>query len=365
VNRSPLPKGVLYLLAALTVGCEHTEPFSTGAFTPEGPFSTAVPRQLTLNLGTDLFPVWKPDETGLFYSYERTDASQRDRCIAELPPGGGTRTLTLCTHASFSIDSIDALERPVVSDSLLVYLSSVGEQFALTPNHRELLVTRLDDLIHVDTIQKFPFVSPSTQIHDIPVHMAWLGDDALIYVAGRIDYVPPAPFEPPDTVVTGIEIARIDLNGGSPVVGIIPGTSLASSVQPTPDGKAIYYTVANSSAVYRMDLATTNVQTVHDFGVAGIARDVQVSGNRLVAIVGGDITFTNDPVLGPITRDFGGRLFSVDLTSGQETDITMPGRLHRYPALSPSGQRLVVESYVDLGGARPLPSADLWALEEP
>jgi hypothetical protein len=88
------------------------------------------------------------------------------------------------------------------------------------------------------------------------------------------------------------------------VVGIIPGTSLASSVQPTPDGKAIYYTVADSSVVYRMDLATTNVQVVHDFGAAGIARDVQVSGNRLVAIVGGDITFTNDPVLGPITRDF-------------------------------------------------------------
>ena len=190
MNRSPLPKGVLYLLAALTVGCEHTEPFSTGAFTPEGPFSTAVPRQLTLNLGTDLVPVWKPDETGLFYSYERTDSSQRDRCIAELPPEGGTRTLTLCTHASFSIDSIDALERPVVSDSLLVYLSSVGEQFALTPNHRELLVTRLDDLIHVDTIQKFPFVSPSSRIHDIPVHMAWLGDDA--HLRGRQDRLRPS-----------------------------------------------------------------------------------------------------------------------------------------------------------------------------
>jgi hypothetical protein len=353
------------VLAALTVGCQHSEPFSTGSFSPEGPFSTAIPRQLTLNTGTDLFPVWRPDETGLFYSYERTDSSQRDRCIAELPPGGGSRTLTLCTHASFSIDSTDALERPVVSDSLLVYLSSVGEKFALTPNHRELLVTRLDDLVHVDTITKFPFVAPGGRIHDIPIHMAWLGDDALIYVAGRIDYAPPAPFQPPDTVITGIEIARIDLNGGNPQVGIIPGTSLASSVQPSADSKAIYYTVANSSVVYRMNLATTNVQVVHDFGAAGIARDVQVAGNRLVAVVGGDITFTNDPVLGPITRDFGGRLFSVDLTTGQEADITMPGYLHRNPALSPSGQRLVVESYLDLGGSRPFPSADLWALEEP
>ena len=44
--------------------------------------------------------------------------------------------------------------------------------------------------------------------------------------------------------------------------------------------------MADSSVVYRMDLATTNVQVVHDFGAAGIARDVQVSGNRLVAIVG-------------------------------------------------------------------------------
>ncbi len=49
----------------------------------------------------------------------------------------------------------------MVSDSLLVYLSSVGEVVALTPYHRELLlVTGSTIWSHVDTLTKFPFVAP-------------------------------------------------------------------------------------------------------------------------------------------------------------------------------------------------------------
>jgi hypothetical protein len=166
--------------------------------------------------------------------------------------------------------------------------------------------------------------------------------------------------------VTGVEIARIDLSGPTPQVGIIPGTSLASSVQPSADAKSIYFTVGGSSVVYRENLATANVQVVHDFGVAGIARDVQVSGNTLVAVVGGFITFATDPNLGPVTRDFGGALIAVDLTSGQETDISLAGYVHRRPALSPSGRKLVVEAYQVVGApGMPLRNADLWLLEEP
>jgi hypothetical protein len=354
------------LLAGVLAGCQHSEPFSTSSFSPTGPFSRAIPRILTLNVATDLFPVWKPDETGLFYSYERTDDQDRDRCIAQMPPSGRTRSLTICTHASFSADSIDALEMPVVSDTRIVYLSSVGEAGALTPFHRELFLSSLDNLIPVDTLLRFSFVAPSGRTHDIPTHMAWLGDDALIYVGARVDYVPPAPFAPPDTLVTGVEIARIDLSGPTPQVGIIPGTSLASSVQPSADAKSIYFTVAGSSVVYKQDLATATASVVHDFGGLGIARDVQVAGNTLVAVVGGFVTFANDPTLGPVTRDFGGFLYSVDLVSSQETDISLPGYVHRRPALSPSGQKLVVEAYQVVGApGLPLRNADLWLLEEP
>lgn len=368
--RSPLRRGAqTFLLAGVITGCQHSEPFSTGSLAPHGPFSTAIPRLLTLNSGTDLFPAWRPDETGVFYSYERTDdhlpgqSPDGDRCIAELPAEGGSRQFTLCTHAAFSTDSIDALEFPVVSNSRIVYLSSVGEAGGFSPSHRELLLSRLDDPIHIDTLLHFGFVAPGGRIHNIPTFMSWLDDDALIYVGTRVDYVPPAPFAPPDTVITGVEVARIDLSGSTPQVGIVPKTALASSVDPTPDGTAIYFTVGGSGTVYREDLATTNVQVVHTFAL-GIARDVQVSGNTMVAVVGGFITFTTDPSLGPLTRDFGGFLISVDLTTGNETDLTLPGYVHRRPALSPSGRKLVVESYPVTGPA-PLRSADLWLLEEP
>jgi hypothetical protein len=87
---------------------------------------------------------------------------------------------------------------------------------------------------------------------------------------------------------------------------------------------------------------------VHDFGSAGIARDVRVVGRRLVAVVGGHVATGIDPVLGPTQWDSGGALHLVDLDTG--TDRELAGFLFfhlffRRPALSPSGDHIVVEGY--------------------
>ena len=83
-----------------------------------------------------------------------------------------------------------------------------------------------------------------------------------------------------------------------------------------------------------------------------------MSGNRLVAVVGGKVAFTNDPVEGTIQRDGGGTIVAVDRSTDLEIPLTPLGPLFRHPALAPSGTRLVAE--VVLGG-----TTDLWLVAVP
>jgi hypothetical protein len=95
--------------------------------------------------------------------------------------------------------------------------------------------------------------------------------------------------------------------------------------------------------VYRRDLATGQVTIAHDFGGRGVARDVTVLGNRLVAVVGG----AAQPPGGGNTAD-AGPLVSVDLATGTETVLPTDRPLYfRRPSFAPGGSpaRLVAEGY--------------------
>jgi hypothetical protein len=85
----------------------------------------------------------------------------------------------------------------------------------------------------------------------------------------------------------------------------------------------------------------------YDFGPAGIARDVHVTGNRLTAVVGGRVHFANDPTRGPTQWDSGGIVHVVELSGGTDTPLTGLGplELYRRPRLSPGGTELVAERY--------------------
>jgi len=119
----------------------------------------------------------------------------------------------------------------------------------------------------------------------------------------------------------------------------------------------IFYTLGGDSRVYRRGLSTGEVAVAHDFAAAGIARDVHVVGNRLVAVVGGDVSFAYDSVLGyDVQRDRGGSLYLVDFTTGAETPLPGGTPPLRRPALSPSGKRVVAE-------AAAAGVADLWMFD--
>ena len=96
----------------------------------------------------------------------------------------------------------------------------------------------------------------------------------------------------------------------------------------------IYYTLSGDSRVFRQTLSTGAVTVVHDFGAAGIARDVHVVGNRMAAVVGGRVAYGIHPSFGPTQWDSGGVLHVVDLPSGTDATLDGPG-LFRRPQVSP------------------------------
>ena len=147
----------------------------------------------------------------------------------------------------------------------------------------------------------------------------------------------------------------MDLSASAPIFTLLPGSDQASSVAVA--GDTIYFTVDGDSRVFRLT-SLTNVSVVHDFGGL-IARDVQVLPGRLVAVVGGNVSYTMDPTLGTmVQRDGGGPLHLVNLQTGGDVQFTPDTLLFRHPALSPSGDNLIAELVTDT-------TTDLWMVSVP
>jgi hypothetical protein len=124
----------------------------------------------------------------------------------------------------------------------------------------------------------------------------------------------------------------------------LPGTDLASGVSPGASADEVFYTIGGDTRVFHRVLSSGEVSVAHDFGAAGIARDVRVVGRRLVAVVGGHVAFGVDPVLGPTQWDSGGVVHVVDLDTGADQGLDT-SLFFRRPALSPGGDRVVAEGY--------------------
>ncbi len=337
---------------------------SVGSFTPGGPFGSVVPLRLTYNLGEDLGPVWLPDGSGFLYTMERLDRDDKDRCLVLMAAGGGSIEREICDRTPAADDSIDAYSAAAIAaNGRLAYARATASFTAgwpITPHDQQLVVGTLADPFTVRVLlPSIPYPSPSGRIHQGVAQVRWLNDTSLIYLGQHVSY--PAVCTNcvlRDTLASGLEITRINVGSATPALHVLPGTDQASSV--TVAGRdTLFFTVNGDTRILRLTLADGAVGVVHDFGIGGIARDVQASGGRLLAVVGGNVSFASDSITGGMQRDSGGTIVLVDPATGGETPLAL-GSLFRHPALSPDGRRIVAESYV--GGTR---SSDLWLLETP
>jgi WD40 repeat protein len=352
------------LLVGTLVACAHSEPFTPGTYVPGGPFTTGPLRRLTFNTGTDRTPAWLPDGSAFLYSLERQDDAIADRCLAIMPADGGSLQAMICVVDAPSADTVDAFEWfAPAADGRLAYLRAstkdVASAHASLPDHEAVVVGTLSHPVTTSAVQVLPFFAPSGISHTSAAYIHWLGDSALVYVAQSARFPHSFPGSPTyDTIKTGLEIATIDLRGATPVLAVVPGTDQASSVAVGGTADTIYFTKNGDSQVYRYAFSSGQTTVAHDFGAAGIARDVQIVGARLVAVVGGAVIDSVDPFIGRIQVDSGGYLHFVDLLTAADTVLADSSFRFRHPALSPDGRRVVSEVVT-------INRSDLWLVELP
>lgn len=345
----------------LLAACEHGAPFRPAPYGPDGPFAPGPVARLTFNAGIDAGAAWLPADAGILYTAERVDRPDDDRCFAIMPPGGGGIFRYVCrgTTANDSIDVFD--EAAVASDGRIAYVRSRAHRFPgppVGPDVQALVVAPLDDPNRVRVLETIAYLSPSGHAHQGVSHIRWLSTNRLVYLGENVVYPRLCMFCVRDTVRTGIEIVTLDLAGVTPVLAVVPTTDSASSVAVGATSDTIYFTRNGDSRVYRYAFSSGQTDTVHDFAAAGIARDVGFANGRLVAVVGGDVSYAVDTLNGPMQVDRGGELHVVTLATGADVvlgDITFR---YRRPVFGPDGTRLTAEAWV---GGR----SDLWLLEVP
>jgi hypothetical protein len=339
LRRVALAGGVILALA-----CGHTDPFSSTPYGTDQPFSPTPPVRLTLNEGPDRGASWLPDGTGILYSTQQNGRQDDDVCLAELPPTGGSQRRLICDLSALDGAVTNDLEFPVVgADGRLAFVNASGKVGAVSPDRLALAVAPGLDASAATEVQPIPYAIGGEPRHNAVAQLHWQRENLLIYVGGTSTFRVPCLDCEADTVFNGLKAVLLDLSSGAGPVAV-PGTDFASGVTPGVSGDEVLYTLVGDTRVFRRVLSTGEVSVAHDFGAAGIARDVHVAGGHLAAIVGGRVAFSVDPELGPTQWDSGGIVHVVDLSSGSDVALPGPG-LFRRPALAPGGDRVVAEGY--------------------
>lgn len=347
VTRSPKDLRPLAVVgsALLAFACGHTDPFSTPPFTTDQPFDPTPPVQLTLNQAADRSPSWLSDGSGIIYSSQQLGRADADVCLAELPPTGGTQRRLVCDLSRLGSDTNNAIESPVVAaDGRLAFLKASSSIGGTNPSRERLAVAPGLDAANATEVQAVPYTPPGEPARSGVQALRWLDAGHLIFVGGLATIRSACGTCAVDTIATGFKVDILDLAGGT-VPSPLPGTDQASGVAVGQSADEIYFTLSGDSRVYRRVISSGETVVAHDFGSAGFARDVHVVGSKLAAVVGGRVSFSVDPFLGPVQWDSGGVVHVVDLGTDADLALTPGNRLYRRPALSPAADQLVVEGY--------------------
>jgi hypothetical protein len=365
-------------LAVLLAACAHGDAF-TPEVIPPNPITTATPpRRLTFSPEGDWSPTWLPDGSAIGYSYHVLGRRDRDRCLGFLPPEGGRITRSICVRSSTDLDTANVASFHAVSPGgRLAIVADAGLTRLYAPVSRFLYLGSFDSGAALTPVIGFPTMATTGLVHYTAMNITWVSESTLVYLATFINYVEAKIGIPADTVHVGIEVVKLRLSGDHIVASqVIPNTLGVTSLCRGTRANTIAFTRGPSSAVYEMDLATLQVSQLYDFGALGIARDVQVSGGRLVAVVGGRVTYVPfDLVFGiPFLADSGGQVFAATLPAGAPVMIvdTVGSHQYRRPALAPSGRRVVLEEFgfeiKNIGGVFQTvvsKEADLWMFDVP
>jgi hypothetical protein len=342
----------LVLLVGLSLSCEHTTPFRPDVYTPDGPLAPGAITRLTYNPGQDVEPTWSAGGDTIVYTAERLDRPDHDRCLAFMPGRGGSVAHYRC-RTSAADDSLDVFEDATfgAGDSLAYMRAS--SNLALPPLAPETITL----VAGTRSVWSLPFTATWGTTYDALSHVAWLGSTRVAAIGERVTFPRPCRTCAVDTVRTGLDVLILDFGGATTALTRLTGADSASSLAVSANRDTLYFTRDGDSRVYRHLLGGGQIDTLLDFGI-GIARDIAVSSGKLVAVVGGAVSYSVDSILGGSQPDHGGALYLVS-GGGAPAQIGDPAWLFRRPALSPDGTSMVVAAR---NGAA---TADIWLFQLP
>ena len=327
-------------LAALGA-CGHSEPFAATDHDLDRPLIAGEPVQLTYGGGSG--PAWLPDESQVVYAGRRLVGDSRDVCLNFLRAGGGTVQRQICNAGLADGGTVDSFASPTVAaDQRLgfVHLSAPAGGPLVAAVYAASLA-QPDSRVALRTI---PFLGSDGAFYVEAWSPRWLGAGEIAFLGVAQEQHDPCAGCDPILVTYARTIFRAGM-GALGTAAPVPGITFATSFTVGESGDVLYLTLPGDSRILRYVLSTGGSETVHDFGPAGIARDVHYAAGRLAAIVGGKVLVYPDDI-GPLqTGDQGGHLYLVDTGTGEERRLSDDTQWYRHPALSPTGSALAAEGF--------------------
>lgn len=299
--------------------CAHGDSYAIAPQGSDRPFVPAEPARLTYSNSADRDASWLGDGSGILYTNRRPDHAG-DYCLGIIPATGGQGRRTICHAGPHQADSLDALEAAAMSPlGRLVYLHSSRAENARDWYPRQLVLADSADPTTGRTLTRVPAFGVRTHTGLSQTH--WLDERHLVYRADDWQFQ--------TGVSIGLFVMHVDVDAEPAIFTVVPGTDAATGVA-VQDPDAIIYSLASDSRVYRRVLSTGSVQVLWDFGPGVEARDVQIAGPRLVAVLGAGAE--------------AGVIAVVDLDAGSSRILDTGLDRYKHVALSPSGHALVAES---------------------
>ena len=336
----------------LLAGCKHGEPTVAATGGLDQPFQVGDPLRLTYSDGFDGDASLSTASGRIIYAFDRdlTPLGLPKGCVGDLPLSGGSRGWEICDASAQRQDTSTSSRWPALrADGMVAFVRQRWSPYGLSPYYSDLALQQTGVGRTPTQVIPIPYFSVSSgRSHQGISQLQWLDHDHLVWLGlGVIRSLN-------DNVESGYEIVIDDPADSLAGLSVVPGTNYASSVAVGGNSDTLYYTLGGDSLVCRRTLSTGVVDTVYNFGSLGIARDVRVEGGRLIAVVGGSVSFIPHATLGMAQYDSGGPIYSVDLPNGTPTLVTASFDQYRYPALSPDGTVAIAQQ-----------SGDLWSVTLP